>query len=163
MLIFFPGADPGFWSGWPSRVLTPEGVPNLLKIRVFSLKLLENCIILTKNLGARGGLGPQGLLDPLVISLLMSKTSDVGERWESWTKCSERSPKEKPLFPPPNAADVWLHFNSLQLNVMGKYLFPVLWVCPPAQQVSLSAPWSLLGQPRFTLPPGSMHHWQNQT
>ena len=56
-----PGADPGFWSGGPRRVLTPRGpwAHNLLKIRVFPLKLPENCMILKKSLGQRGP-GPPG-------------------------------------------------------------------------------------------------------
>ena len=45
------GADPGFWSGGPSGVLTPGGSlsPILLK------SLPENCMILKKFWGQRGG------------------------------------------------------------------------------------------------------------
>ncbi len=55
-------ADPGFWSGMPSRVLTPEGarVQNFALNMGFPLKLLENCMILKKYLGGKGRPGPPG-------------------------------------------------------------------------------------------------------
>ena len=50
------GADPGFWSGGPSGVLTPRRAlsPKCAQNRFFPLKLPENCMI-KKNLGAKGG------------------------------------------------------------------------------------------------------------
>ena len=52
-LCAFPGADPGFWSGVPSRVLTPEGALSLkfAQNRGFPLKLSKNCMILNKSWG----------------------------------------------------------------------------------------------------------------
>ena len=54
------GADPGFWSGGPAEFWPQEGGPwaqNLLKIGVFPLKLLENCMIFDKSWG-QGGRAP---------------------------------------------------------------------------------------------------------
>ncbi len=53
-------ADPRFWSGGPSGVLTTGGGAEP-KIGVFPLKLSENCMILRVR-----GAGPPGPLDPLV-------------------------------------------------------------------------------------------------
>ena len=68
------GVDPGFWSGRPSRVLTPRGAlsPKFVQNRGFSLKIAWKVHDFEDILGARGSPGPQGSLDPLlnrVISL----------------------------------------------------------------------------------------------
>ncbi len=63
------GADLGSRSGGPSGVLTPRGGPwaqNLPKIRVFPLKLPENCMILKKSWEARGVRAPRAPLDLLL-------------------------------------------------------------------------------------------------
>ena len=56
-----PGADPGFWSGGPSRVLTQGALsPNFTQSRAFSLKLFENCMILKNKSWGAGPQGPPG-------------------------------------------------------------------------------------------------------
>ncbi len=53
-------ADPVFWSGGSSGVLTPGGPsPKFAQNGGFPIKLPENCMILKKILGARGA-GPPG-------------------------------------------------------------------------------------------------------
>ena len=55
----YPGVDPGFWSGAPSKVLTLRGAlsPKFAQNRGFPLKLPENCMVLKKSWG-QGGPGP---------------------------------------------------------------------------------------------------------
>ncbi len=56
------GADPGFWSGEPSRVLTPRGAlsPTFAKIRGFSLKIGWKLHDFEDIWGQQGGPGPLG-------------------------------------------------------------------------------------------------------
>ncbi len=57
---FYSGVDLGFWSGGPSRVLTPGYIasPKCAENRGFPWKLPENCMILTKSWG-QGGPAPR--------------------------------------------------------------------------------------------------------
>ena len=57
-----PGADPGFWSGGPSRVLTQGALsPKFAQNRVFSVKIAWKLHDFEEILGARGH-GPPGPL-----------------------------------------------------------------------------------------------------
>ena len=58
MGLCYPGADPGFWSGGPSDVLTPGGPePEICS------KLPESCMML-KNTGGKGGPGSVSAATP---------------------------------------------------------------------------------------------------
>ena len=59
LVLGLPGADPGFWSGWPSGVLTPEGgaESKICSKWGFPLSLASKLHDFEKNLG--GPLDPQ--------------------------------------------------------------------------------------------------------
>ena len=78
-----PGADPRFWSGGPSRVVTPRGpwAQHLLKIGVLPLKLPENYIHgFEEILRARG--------PPWIRHCSLSKIRQVGISFCACKSCS---------------------------------------------------------------------------
>ncbi len=54
----YPEVDPEFWSGGPSGVLTPEGIPEFAKNRVFSLKIAWRLNDFKNVFGAPGPQSP---------------------------------------------------------------------------------------------------------
>ncbi len=94
IVLITPGADPGFWSGGPSRVLTPRGggtwAQNLLKIGVFPWNCLKTAWF-WKHLGGKGGPGP---LDPPLYSLRNKKEHEnksienLWQKYFKWTKAN---------------------------------------------------------------------------